>query len=166
MICSKLYRPDLDALRAVAVLAVIAFHFDGNLLKGGFLGVDVFFVLSGYLITLLIFKQIQNGNFSLLEFWKRRIARLYPALAGMIATVLLVGHFILVQPERGDLPLQAIAALLSFQNFLLWKTTGGYWNSASEAIPLLHTWSLSIEEHFYPFNFSEYPVAVEYESIP
>jgi peptidoglycan/LPS O-acetylase OafA/YrhL len=67
----------------------------------------------------------------------------------MIVTVLLVGHFILVQPERGGLPLQAIAALFSFQNFLLWKTTGGYWDSASEAIPLLHTWSLSVEEQFY-----------------
>jgi peptidoglycan/LPS O-acetylase OafA/YrhL len=144
-----IYRPELDGLRAIAVLAVIIFHFDENLLKGGFLGVDVFFVLSGYLITLLIIGQIQNNNFSLWEFWKRRIARLYPAMAAMVVVVLLVGHFVLVQPERGDMPLQAVAALFSFQNILLWKTTGGYWDSASESIPLLHTWSLSVEEQFY-----------------
>jgi hypothetical protein len=98
MICSKLYRPDLDALRAVAVLAVIAFHFDGNLLKGGFLGVDVFFVLSGYLITLLIFKQIQNGNFSLLEFWKRRISTRGSSIAGNCRSAL-ISEFSVVEND-------------------------------------------------------------------
>ncbi len=143
------YRPEIDGLRTVAVLAVIAYHLEPNWLKGGFLGVDVFFVISGFLITTIVFGQIQRGDFSLLKFWKRRIKRLYPAMVTMVGIVLFVGGFLLIRPERTELPKQAIAAVFSFENLWLWRTTGGYWDSSSEDIALLHTWSLSLEEQFY-----------------
>lgn len=143
------YRPEIDGLRTVAVLAVILFHLDANLLKGGFLGVDVFFVISGYLITSIIVGQLRQGTFSFFRFWMRRIRRLYPALVVVVAVSLLIGAFILVQPERANLPKQAQAAILSYQNIHLWLTTGGYWSPTAENILLLHTWSLSLEEQFY-----------------
>lgn len=143
------YRPEIDGLRTIAVLGVIAFHLEPQFLPGGFLGVDVFLVISGYLITSILSRQIREERFSLWSFWKRRIKRLYPALVATTAATLFVGAWVLPQPERGQLPLQAIAALFSFSNILLWRTTGGYWSTASESIPLLHTWSLSLEEQFY-----------------
>ena len=143
------YRPEIDGLRTIAILGVIIFHLKPDLLKGGFLGVDVFFVISGFLITTIIYKQIREQRFSFWAFWKRRFKRLYPALAITVAVTLVIGTLILPYPERGALPLQAIGALFSFSNILLWKTTGGYWDSASENISLLHTWSLSVEEQFY-----------------
>jgi peptidoglycan/LPS O-acetylase OafA/YrhL len=145
------YRPEIDGLRAVAVVAVVVFHLNNRWLPGGFLGVDVFFVISGFLITSIVFSQIQADRFSIIGFWKRRIRRLYPALLVMVATVLCVGTFLLVRPERTSLPKHAIATLFSFQNMLLWKNTGGYWDAASENLALLHTWSLSLEEQFYIF---------------
>jgi peptidoglycan/LPS O-acetylase OafA/YrhL len=148
---NETYRPEIDGLRSVAVLAVVIFHLNHHWLPGGFLGVDVFFVISGFLITSIVFSQIQAGRFSIIGFWKRRIRRLYPALLVMVATVLCLGTFLLVRPERTSLPKQAIASLLSFQNMLLWKNTGGYWDAASENLVLLHTWSLSLEEQFYIF---------------
>lgn len=143
------YRPEIDGLRAVAVLSVLVFHIDPSWLKGGFLGVDVFFVISGFLMTSIIQRRIEKGSFSLREFWLRRIRRLYPALLTMVGVVALLGGFILTNPERAALVPQSLAAILSFSNVLLWKTTGGYWDSDSENIALLHTWSLSLEEQFY-----------------
>ena len=143
------YRPEIDGLRAIAVLAVITYHLNSKWIPGGYLGVDIFFVISGYLITSMIFDKLSDGSFSFKEFWLRRIKRLLPALICMVAVVMMVGPIILIQPERGDLSAQAIATIFSFNNILLWKTTGGYWSSASENIPLLHTWSLSVEEQFY-----------------
>ncbi len=145
------YRPEIDGLRTIAVMAVIVFHLAPGRLRGGFLGVDVFLVISGFLITTIINKQIIEGSFSILSFWKRRIKRLYPALITVVGFVLLVSAFILVEPERSRLPLQAIGAIFSFENILLWKTTGGYWDTSSENISLLHTWSLSLEERYYLF---------------
>ncbi len=109
----------------------------------------MFFVISGYLITSIIFKKLVDGSFSFKEFWLRRLKRLFPALLCMVAVVMIAGSVILIQPERGNLPLQAIATIFSFNNILLWKTTSGYWSTASENIPFLHTWSLSVEEQFY-----------------
>lgn len=143
------YRPEIDGLRAVAVVAVVAFHLDPDWLAGGFLGVDVFFVISGYLITSIIQRGLDNGRFSLRQFWLRRIKRLYPALFVMLAVVSLCGNYVLISPERSDLVFQTTGALFSFSNILLWQTTGGYWDNSSENIALLHTWSLSLEEQFY-----------------
>jgi peptidoglycan/LPS O-acetylase OafA/YrhL len=143
------YRPEIDGLRALAVVAVIVFHFHAHFLPGGFLGVDVFFVISGFLITSIIHRQLEDGSFSLRAFWMRRIRRLYPALFFMVGIVALLGYLLILRPERGELTLHSIAALCSFQNILLWKTTGGYWAESSENIALLHTWSLSLEEQFY-----------------
>ncbi len=143
------YRPEIDGLRTIAVGGVIIFHLNNDWLKGGFLGVDVFFVISGFLITSIIYSKMLKGSFSLTDFWKRRIMRLYPALAAMVGVILLVGAYLLIPPEREKLPLQALAAIFSFENILLWQTTGGYWDSSSENILLLHAWSLSLEEQFY-----------------
>ncbi|MDA8016396.1 MAG: acyltransferase [Thermoanaerobaculia bacterium] len=143
------FRPEIEGLRAVAVLAVLVFHLDEAWLPGGFLGVDVFFVISGFLITRLVRSQLERGEFSLPSFWMRRIRRLFPALLFMVTTVLVVGGLVLIQPERADLGWQAVASLFSFANILFWRTTGGYWHNASENIALLHAWTLSLEEQFY-----------------
>ncbi len=143
------YRPEIDGLRAVAVLAVVLFHLNPRWLKGGFLGVDVFFVISGFLITTIVQRELQAGQFSIIEFWRRRVRRLYPALCVMVAAVSLAGYVFLINPERTELIMQAVAAMVSFENILLWRTTGGYWDTSSENIALLHAWTLSLEEQYY-----------------
>jgi peptidoglycan/LPS O-acetylase OafA/YrhL len=145
------YRPEIDGLRTIAILGVIIFHLNPTILKGGFLGVDVFFCISGFLITTIIYRQIREQRFTFLGFWKRRFKRLYPALVFVVTATMAIGLFVLPQPERGALPMQAASALFSFANILLWRTTDGYWSPASENISLLHTWSLSLEEQFYIF---------------
>lgn len=95
------YQPEIDGLRTIAVLAVVLFHLNPESLKGGFLGVDVFFVISGYLITSIIAKQVNEGQFSLWSFWKRRFKRLYPALTFMVLVSLIIGFLVLPQPDRG-----------------------------------------------------------------
>lgn len=143
------YRPEIDGLRTIAVIGVIIYHLNPESLKGGFLGVDVFFVISGYLITSIIYRQISERRFSFWNFWKRRFKRLYPALSIVVLFTLVVGFWVLPNPERGALPMQALGALFSFSNLLLWRTTGGYWDTLSENISLLHTWSLSLDEQYY-----------------
>lgn len=145
------YRSEIDGLRAIAVIAVIVYHINPNWLIGGFLGVDVFFVISGYLITAIIQRNIETRRFTLSGFWIRRIKRLYPAMMAMVCTTAIVGNFVLIRPERIDLVKQSIGAIFSFSNILLWQTTNGYWSASSENIALLHTWSLSLEEQFYIF---------------
>jgi peptidoglycan/LPS O-acetylase OafA/YrhL len=129
------YRHEIDGLRALAVLAVIVFHLKASALPGGFWGVDVFFVISGFLITSIILRDLRAGVFSLRAFWLRRVRRLLPAL--------------LVSPQRAWLPLDATAALFSFSNILIHHRVGNYWGELAETLPLLHTWSLSVEEQFY-----------------
>ena len=145
------YRPEIDGLRTIAILGVIIFHLNPSLLKGGFLGVDVFFCISGFLITTIIYRQVREQRFTFWGFWKRRFKRLYPALVFVVTVTMAIGLFVLPQPERGALPMQAASALFSFANIFLWRTTDGYWSPASENISLLHTWSLSLEEQFYFF---------------
>ncbi len=145
------YRPEVDGLRTIAVGGVILFHYNPAWLSGGFLGVDVFFVISGYLLTAIIHRELHEGRFSFLRFWLRRLRRLYPALVTMVLGVALVGNYLQFGQAREALPMQALAAVFSFSNILLWATTSGYWAQDTGSIALLHTWSLSLEEHFYLF---------------
>lgn len=125
VISSLKYRPEIDGLRAIAVLSVIIYHLNSNWLPGGYLGVDVFFVISGYLITSIIFTSITSNSFSIQKFWIRRIKRLFPALISMVTVVFCVSSVILIRPERNDIPIQTIATIFSFNNVILWKTSGG-----------------------------------------
>lgn len=141
------YRPDIDGLRAIAVLSVLLYH-AGLGFPGGFVGVDVFFVISGYLITSLILKDLHRGSFSMIEFWERRVRRILPALALVIIASLISGWFLFLPVDLRALGRSAVAqAFLSSNiNFLL---ESGYFDQAAEIKPLLHTWSLAVEEQFY-----------------
>ncbi len=141
------YRYDIDGLRAIAVLLVLLFHFDLGV-SGGFVGVDVFFVISGFLISGVILSSVESGQFSFRDFWSRRIRRLLPAAALMMFAVLTVGFFIL-PPQRLLLTAStALAQQFWVGNVYLWRTTG-YFDAPAENNPLLHVWSLSVEEQFY-----------------
>ena len=141
------YRPDIDGLRAVAVLGVLFFH-AGLGCQGGFVGVDVFFVISGFLITSLILRDLREGTFSFADFWARRIRRIVPALAVMTLVVIVVGYFGMFPDYYEALGKQMIALVLCISNVKFWKETG-YFDTASDEKPLLHTWSLSVEEQSY-----------------
>lgn len=150
------YRAELDGIRAIAVAGVLIFHLEQSLLTGGFLGVDVFFVLSGFLITTILYEQISQGV-SIKHFWLRRARRILPALVGVVAFTLVIASALYLRHDRELLVGHATAALFSFSNFFVFFKTTGYWGVQSETLPLLHTWSLSIEEQFYfvfPFVLS------------
>lgn len=142
------YKPHIDGLRALAVLPVVAFHLDISALPGGFTGVDVFFVISGYLITGTIVSDLGKGRFSILEFYKRRILRILPALAAVILFVMAVAAMLMLPLEVGAIGRSAAASALFVSNILFWQTSD-YFAGSAEANPLLHTWSLSVEEQFY-----------------
>lgn len=142
------YRPDIDGLRALAVLAVIGFHAFPELVPGGFIGVDIFFVISGYLISGIIGKGLANGTFSFADFYSRRVRRIFPALTLVVAVCLLAGYFLLLADEFKQVAKQAISGLFFVANFALW-TEAGYFDTAAELKPFLHLWSLGIEEQFY-----------------
>jgi len=153
------YRPEIDGLRAFAVLPVILFHMDFNWIAGGYLGVDVFFVISGFLITSILKKEIDAGTFSFREFWARRIRRILPAMIVVTATILTLAHFFLFKPDHPAIGKGGISALLSVANLYFWRVTGdsgGYWGTLADESPFLHTWSLSLEEQFY----LAFPVAI------
>lgn len=142
------YRPDVDGLRAVAVLAVVVFHAFPNALPGGFAGVDVFFVISGYLISLIILKGLNHGDFSIKEFYARRIRRIFPALLTVIAVCLFAGWHSLFPLEYKQLAKSALTSLAFAANIGFWAETG-YFDGDAELKPLLHLWSLGVEEQFY-----------------
>jgi peptidoglycan/LPS O-acetylase OafA/YrhL len=142
------YRPDIDGLRAVAILSVVAFHLSPDLLRGGFLGVDVFFVISGFLISTIIFKSLANDGFSFLEFYAHRIRRIFPGLVLVIAFCLFVGWHALLPTEFVLLGKHVIASTLFTENFRLWREAG-YFDISTSLKPLMHLWSLAIEEQFY-----------------
>ena len=143
------YRREIDGLRACAVVPVVLFHLGAGWLPGGFLGVDVFFVISGFLITRILLRDIEAGTFSFTEFMVRRILRIVPAMLTMIVATLAVTWFFVFRPDQPGIGGQAVAALLSVANIYFWRTTGNYWGPQAEQSPLLHTWSLSVEEQFY-----------------
>ncbi|MEO1205640.1 MAG: acyltransferase family protein [Pseudomonadota bacterium] len=140
--------PHIDGLRAIAILPVVAFHAGLAIAPGGFIGVDIFFVISGYLLTSIILRELSDGSFSFWDFYKRRVLRILPAYAAMIIAVGLVGSVILLPSEWRNLGDTMAAASLFVSNFHFWKTTH-YFNSDHTAQPLLHTWTLSLEEQFY-----------------
>lgn len=142
------YRPDIDGLRAIAVISVVFFHANVAMFSGGYVGVDIFFVISGFLITSIIVREIENGSFSILRFYERRFRRILPILFVVISITLLVG-IVLLSPNQLKRLGASSAATSLFSSNILFYLQSGYFDSASELKPLLHTWSLAVEEQFY-----------------
>jgi peptidoglycan/LPS O-acetylase OafA/YrhL len=143
-----IYRPDIDGLRAIAVISVVIFHAFPKALPGGFVGVDIFFVISGYLITQIITENLRNGTFTFADFYSRRIRRIFPALLIVLACCLLSGWFMLLADEYKQLGKHTLGGAASVANLVLWSESG-YFDNASITKPLLHLWSLGVEEQFY-----------------
>jgi peptidoglycan/LPS O-acetylase OafA/YrhL len=141
---------DIQGLRALAVLAVVIYHINPSILPGGYLGVDIFFVISGYLIIGHIWNQLENKNFYLINFYLKRVKRLFPALFVMILGSIIIGYFILLPSETTSLHKSIISSLFYVSNFYFYSVTD-YFNTSIHYAPMLHTWSLSVEEQFYIF---------------
>ena len=142
------YRSEIDGLRAFAVLSVVAFHAFPSWLKGGFIGVDVFFVISGFLITSHIFEKLDKGQFSFTDFFSRRIRRIFPALILVMTCSLAFGWFALLSDEYAQLGKHVASGAAFISNFIL-VDESGYFDKAAETKPMLHLWSLAVEEQFY-----------------
>ncbi|MBE1275725.1 acyltransferase family protein [Enterovibrio baiacu] len=142
------YRPDVDGLRAIAVLLVIVFHFNKDILPGGFIGVDIFFVISGFIITSAIYPQIKSGDFTFLEFYERRIKRILP-LFYMVALCSLVSAYFLFAPNDFSAFSDSLRYASVFISNIYFEKNTGYFAPSSETMPLLNMWSLSVEEQFY-----------------
>ena len=143
------YRPDIDGLRAIAVLSVIIFHISEIYLPGGFLGVDIFFIISGYLITNIVHTEINQNNFSFSRFYQRRMKRILPAFFFMVILTLLIGYIVLLPYEYFKLGISAASTLLFISNMQFSFRIGDYFANESGEWPLLHTWSLAVEEQYY-----------------
>ena len=152
------YRPDIDGLRAIAVISVVLFHaFPDSIFKSGFVGVDVFFVISGFLISTIIFKGMnrriegmgESKPFSFIDFYSRRVRRIFPSLIFCLLTFLVLGWFVLLPDEYSLFGKHTMGASAYVSNLLLWSEAGDYFQTASQTKPLLHLWSLGIEEQFY-----------------
>ncbi|MEY2906437.1 MAG: hypothetical protein RLZZ408_908 [Verrucomicrobiota bacterium] len=144
------YRADIDGMRAVAVLGVIIYHAFPHALPGGFIGVDIFFVISGYLISGILYKGHREGNFSFAEFYARRVRRLFPSLIAVLAICLVYGAVVLLPNEYQQLGKHVAAGTLFIQNIVFWQESG-YFDTAANLKPLLHLWSLAVEEQYYIF---------------
>jgi peptidoglycan/LPS O-acetylase OafA/YrhL len=144
------YRREIDGLRAFAVVPVILFHADFSSLSGGFVGVDVFFVISGYLITSIIISEMENEKFRISDFWERRARRILPALLLVLASSVPASFFLLAPFELRAFFKSLLAASMFYSNFHFLRD-GGYFETAAELKPLLHTWSLAVEEQYYVF---------------
>jgi peptidoglycan/LPS O-acetylase OafA/YrhL len=143
------YRADIDGLRALAVLLVLFYHVDITLFSGGFVGVDIFFTISGFLITNIVIKDLVKGNFSFVSFYIRRASRLLPAYISLLFFVMCFGCFILAPIAYQGLLESALSSLLFSSNFYFLFFHTGYFSTAVNELPLLHTWSLAVEEQFY-----------------
>lgn len=144
------YRPDIDGMRAFSVLAVIAYHINKYLLPAGFVGVDIFFVISGYLISAHIFSSAANGKFSFIDFYFRRIRRIAPAMFVVLTATLLASQFLLLPDDARGAAKSTVWSLASMANVYFWLfQDAGYFAGSSNLLPLLHLWSLGVEEQFY-----------------
>ncbi len=142
------YRPDIDGLRAVAILSVLGFHVFPDMFRGGFIGVDIFFVISGFLISSIIFRSLEAGSFTYTEFYIRRIRRIFPALVTVLITTFIIGYVVLLPDEFKRLGKHVLGGSLFVSNLVLWGESG-YFDTASELKPLLNLWSLGVEEQYY-----------------
>ncbi|WP_321912813.1 acyltransferase family protein [Paraburkholderia sp. J11-2] len=144
------YRPHVDGLRAIAVIGVILFHAFPSRMAGGFIGVDIFFVISGYLITTIILSNLEREKFSIAEFYGKRVRRIFPALLVVLLFCASAGWLVLLRDEYRQLGKHLVGGTSFVQNFVLWGESG-YFDSGHEAKPLLHLWSLAVEEQYYIF---------------
>jgi len=144
------YRPDIDGLRAVAILSVICFHAFPKIIPSGFIGVDIFFVISGYLISTILFGSLEQDTFSIFEFYERRICRIFPALIAVMFMCIVAGWYILFVDEYRQICKHILSSSVFIQNITLWKESG-YFDTIADTKPMLHLWSLAIEEQFYIF---------------
>lgn len=142
------HRADIDGLRALAVIPVLLFHAELPGFAGGYVGVDIFFVISGYLITRIVLRDLSAGRFSLMTFLERRVRRILPALYAVMAACVVPAWFLMLADDFENFGQSLFATAVSANNVLLWFTSG-YWGIAAEFKPLLHTWSLGVEEQFY-----------------
>lgn len=144
------YRKEIDGLRAIAVMPVIFFHAGFSGFSGGYVGVDIFFVISGYLITSILLKELENDKFSLLNFYERRARRILPALSAVLIVTTLAA-FCLMPAELLKSYSQSVVSVVTFSSNVFFYLTNGYFSTASDEKPLLHTWSLAVEEQYYLF---------------
>lgn len=144
------YRPDIDGLRALAVLPVVLFHAGVPFFSGGFVGVDIFFVISGYLITAILLKDIHQEQFSIIRFYERRLRRIFPALFLVLLLTTLAASLWMIPKDFKDFGIGLTGAVFFFSNIVFWRQSG-YFDLPAESKPLLHTWSLAVEEQFYIF---------------
>jgi peptidoglycan/LPS O-acetylase OafA/YrhL len=149
------YRPDIDGLRALAILPVMLFHAGFGVFSGGFVGVDVFFVISGYLITTIIARDQERGIFSILQFYERRVRRIVPALVLVVACCFIAAWLIMLPNQLAAFAKSVIYLVCFSSNFFFWHDQG-YFEPTAQAIPLLHTWSIAVEEQFY----AVFPIAM------
>lgn len=146
---SSFYRPEIDGLRAMAIIPVVLFHVEWWGFSGGYVGVDIFFVISGFLITSILLREIHKGTFSLLGFWERRVRRIVPALVAVLLATFVAGVVLLLfQNDLWDFGRSMIAQSIFLSN-VYFMLKNDYFAAPAEAFPLLHTWSLSVEEQFY-----------------
>ena len=144
------YRKEIDGLRALAVVPVLLFHAGFSIFSGGFIGVDIFFVISGYLISSIILSEHSRGSFSFGSFYKRRVRRILPALFLIIFACLPAAWLLMPPSSLESFALSIISVVLFISNFWFFSQSG-YFTIISEEMPLLHTWSLAVEEQFYIF---------------
>jgi len=142
------YRAEIDGLRALAVVPVILFHAGFELFSGGFVGVDVFFVISGYLITTILIEDIENKRFSIVNFYERRARRILPALFLVMLVCIPFAWMWMIPSQMKDFSQSLVAVSLFASNILFWRESG-YFDATAEEKPLLHTWSLAVEEQYY-----------------